>query len=180
MPKNNKKIIENRIIKVADSLANIQKSNPYQIPIDHFVWGSNSDVLDAAIIYAQAYELTKKPKYLKAANETFDYVLGKNATDYSFVTGFGSKQVMHIHHRPSEADQIVAPYPGFLVGGPNFHKQDKGDLAASGFGYASDFPAKSFIDALPSYASNEICINWNAPLVYMAGFLDHYKALPQK
>lgn len=180
LPENDKEIIENRIIQVADSLANIQKSNPYQIPVDHFVWGSNSDVLDAAIIYAQAYELTKKPKYLKAANETFDYVLGKNATDYSFVTGFGSKQVMHIHHRPSEADQIVAPYPGFLVGGPNFHKQDKGDLAASGFGYASDFPAKSFIDALPSYASNEICINWNAPLVYMAGFLDHYKALPQK
>lgn len=180
LPKNNKKIIENRIIKVADSLANIQKSNPYQIPIDHFVWGSNSDVLDAAIIYAQAYELTKKPKYLKVANETFDYVLGKNAMGYSYVTGFGSKQVMHIHHRPSEADQINAPYPGFLVGGPNFHKQDKGDLAASGFSYASDFPAKSFIDAMPSYASNEICINWNAPLVFIAGFLDHHKGLPQK
>jgi endoglucanase len=179
LPENDKNIIANRIIKVADSLSNVQKSIPYQIPIDHFVWGSNSDVLDAAIIYAQAYELTKKPKYLKATNETFDYVLGKNAMGYSFVTGFGSKQVMHIHHRPSEADQIDAPYPGFLVGGPNFHKQDKGDLAASGFSYLSDFPAKSFIDALPSYASNEICINWNAPLVFIAGFLDQYKTFPQ-
>lgn len=180
LPNIDKKVIENRIIHVADSLANIQRSNPYQIPIDHFVWGSNSDVLDAAIIYAQAYELTKKPKYLKVANETFDYVLGKNAMGYSYVTGFGSKQVMHIHHRPSEADQINAPYPGFLVGGPNFHKQDKGDLAASGFSYASDFPAKSFIDAMPSFASNEICINWNAPLVFMAGFLDQHKGLSQK
>ena len=179
LSENDKNIIAHRIIKVADSLAMVQKSIPYQIPIDHFVWGSNSDVLDAAIIYAQAYELTKKPKYLKAANETFDYVLGKNAMGYSFVTGFGSKRVKHIHHRPSEADQIDPPYPGFLVGGPNFHKQDKGDLAASGFSYASDFPAKSFIDAMPSYASNEICINWNAPLVFLAGFLDHYKTFPQ-
>ncbi|MFD1315626.1 glycoside hydrolase family 9 protein [Namhaeicola litoreus] len=174
LPENDKKVIENRLVFVADSLASVQKSIPYQIPIDHFVWGSNSDVLDAAIIFAQAYELTKRPKYLKAVNECSDYVLGKNATGYSFVTGFGSKQAMRIHHRPSVADGIDAPYPGFLVGGPNFHMQDKGSLAASGFSYASELPAKSYIDEIPSFASNEICINWNAPLVYVSGFLDHY------
>ena len=33
------------------------------------------------------------------------------------------------------------------------------------FAYASTFPAKAYIDEVPSFASNEVCINWNAPAV---------------
>ena len=32
--------------------------------------------------------------------------------------------------------------------------------------YPSKLPAISFVDAQCSYASNEIAINWNAPLIY--------------
>jgi hypothetical protein len=31
-------------------------------------------------------------------------------------------------------------------------------------------PALCYADSLPSYASNEIAINWNAPLVFVAGY----------
>ena len=31
---------------------------------------------------------------------------------------------------------------------------------------------KSWVDQEPSYASNEICLNWNAPLAYVLGFLE--------
>ena len=31
---------------------------------------------------------------------------------------------------------------------------------------------KSWVDQEPSYASNEICLNWNAPLTYVLGFLE--------
>jgi len=171
-----KKLVASGLIKLADELATKHKSIPYQIPVDHFVWGSNSDVLDAAMIFANAYEVTKEQKYLDLALETFDYIMGKNAVGYSFITGFGVKKPMKIHHRPSESDGIEDPYPGFVVGGPNFRLQDKWPLKQAGLAYASELPAKTYIDVMPSFASNEICINWNAPCVYMLGFFDAYKA----
>ncbi|MDZ7607892.1 MAG: glycoside hydrolase family 9 protein [Cyclobacteriaceae bacterium] len=173
-----KKQVADGLIKLADSLSLAHQAIPYQIPVDHFIWGSSSDVLDGAMIFANAYDVTKDHKYLDRAVESFDYILGKNATGYSMITGFGSKQVMNIHHRPSAADSIAAPYPGFVVGGPNFRLQDKGSLDAAGLHYASELPAKSYIDVVESYASNEICINWNAPCIYMLGFFDHYKSRP--
>jgi endoglucanase len=109
------------------------------------------------------------------AIETFDYLMGKNATGYSFVAGFGSKRPMFIHHRPSEADGIDEPYPGFVAGGPNFRLQDRQSLSEAGLAYPSELPAKAYIDAVPSYASNEIAINWNAPCVYMLAFFDNVK-----
>ena len=42
----------------------------------------------------------------------------------------------------------------------------KGDCRAA---YPSAVPAKSWLDDDCSYASNEIAINWNAPLVYVSG-----------
>lgn len=170
-----KRTVANGLIKLADELAQKHKSIPYQIPIDHFVWGSNSDILDAAIIFSKAYELTGDRKYLDMVIETFDYLMGKNATGYSFITGFGSKRPMFIHHRPSEADGIDEPYPGFVAGGPNFRLQDRQSLSEAGLSYPSELPAKAYIDAVPSYASNEIAINWNAPCVYMLAFFDNFK-----
>ena len=66
---------------------------------------------------------------------------------------------------------MVPPVPGFLVGGPNPGQQDAENCRANGVQYPSDRPATSYIDALCSYASNEVTINWNAPLVYVAAVL---------
>ena len=109
--------------------------------------------------------LTRRP-WVGAIRNT-DYIFGKNATGYSFLTGFGSKQVMNPHHRPSAADDIVEPVPGFIVGGPNKDKQDRRDVE-----YNSDYPARSYADVVESYASNEVCLNWNAPAVFVLGYLE--------
>lgn len=75
---------------------------------------------------------------------------------------------MHIHHRQSGADAVIDPVPGLLAGGPNQFLQD----TRSGAVYpAKAAPMQCYVDQQPSYASNEICINWNAPLVYVLGFL---------
>jgi endoglucanase len=74
---------------------------------------------------------------------------------------------MNPHHRPSGADGIDEPVPGFILGGPNMHKQDRQQVK-----YASDFPAKSYQDVQDSYASNEVCLNWNAPAVFVLGYLE--------
>lgn len=143
------------------------EANPYKVGVDHFEWGSNSDVLNQAQILCLAHELTGMQAYLDGAIRSVDYIFGKNATSYSFLTGFGSKQVMNPHHRPSGADGVVDPVPGFILGGPNKDKQD-----AQYVEYHSEFPAKAFEDVQASFASNEVCINWNAPAVFVLGYLE--------
>ncbi len=93
-----------------------------------------------------------------------DYILGRNPTGYSFVTGFGEKTPLHPHHRISQSDTVAAPVPGMLVGGPHAWQQDKCH-------YKSNEPTKSYSDSWCSYSTNEIAINWNAPLVYVLGAL---------
>ena len=131
-----------------------------------FIWGSNSLAANQGILLIQAYKLTNDRKYLDYALTNLDYILGRNATGYSFVTGFGHKTPMFPHHRLSEADGIVDPIPGLIVGGPNPGQQDGCTT------YPSRIPDESYTDTLCSYASNEIAINWNAPAAYLAGALD--------
>jgi endoglucanase len=104
--------------------------------------------------------ISKDKKYTDFALSNLDYLLGRNATGYSFLTGIGHKQTMRPHHRPSIADAVVEPVPGLLSGGPNPGKQDKCH-------YDYSDPERAFSDTDCSYASNEIAINWNAPAVYL-------------
>jgi len=130
-----------------------------------FAWGSNSVAMNQSILLVNAYFITKNKKYLLPAVSNISYVLGQNATGYCFVTGFGSKPSMHPHHRPSVADGIIEPVPGLLVGGPNPGRQDK-------CFYANLETETSYTDDDCAYASNEIAINWNAPLVYVVNAIE--------
>jgi len=159
-----------RIVEKADELVEQLEANPYRQPLEHFEWGSNSDVLDLSMLFSVAHYLTAEQKYLNASMQTTDYIFGKNALGYSFVTGFGSRTPMNLHHRPSAADGVEAPIPGFLSGGPNKDRQDSNENRDSGVAYSSTLPAKSWMDVVESYASNEVCLNWNAPLTFVLGY----------
>ncbi len=167
IPSSLKKTLNAKLFSTADTLLKIAGTIPYRIPVDNFVWGSNSDILDAAMVLAYAYKLSGNKKYLYGVIETTDYIFGKNATGYSFMTGFGGKTPIHVHNRICASDGIVEPIPGLIVGGPNSQRQD----VAAGVTYPSGFEAKSYVDAEASYASNETAINWDAPAVFVLGFL---------
>lgn len=144
------------------------RKSPYRISLDYFHWGSNSDVANQAMLKIVEYKITGNRELLSSVQADADYILGRNATGYCFVTGFGTKTLMNIHHRSSGADGIPEPLPGFLSGGPNVDTfADCGENAGR-----SKFPAKSFIDSECSYSTNEIAINWNAPLFFLMGALD--------
>ncbi|MFN3488504.1 MAG: glycoside hydrolase family 9 protein [Emticicia sp.] len=131
-----------------------------------FMWGSSSHAANQGIALLQVYRINSDKKYLVGALGNLDYLLGRNATGYSFLTGFGSKQVMFPHHRPSEADGIKEPIPGLLSGGPNPGQQDKCE------GYPTKIADESFLDVTCSYSTNEIAINWNAPMVYLTAAIE--------
>ena len=155
---------------LADGILQIIEEHPYRIALNNYEWGSNSDILNQAYILCVAHRLTGEEKYLLGAEQITDYIFGKNATGYSFMTGFGAKKVMFPHHRPSGADSIADPVPGFIIGGPNDDRQDAHDVK-----YTSEFPAKAYMDVEPSFASNEVCINWNAPAVYVLAYLEEVR-----
>ncbi|HYG40109.1 MAG TPA: glycoside hydrolase family 9 protein, partial [Cytophagales bacterium] len=161
--------IEYLVLSFSNKLINGVSDNPYATVMGKsekdFIWGSNAVAANQGIALIQAYLIKSEAKYLNYALANLDYLLGRNATGYSFVTGFGDKSPKHPHHRPSEADEVKEPVPGLLVGGPNSGKQD-------GCSYPHSLPSESYVDEYCSYASNEIAINWNAPFVYLAGALE--------
>jgi endoglucanase len=56
-----------------------------------------------------------------------------------------------------------------VSGGPNSGLQDP---IAKSAGLAGKAPQRCFIDHIESYSTNEVAINWNAPLAWIAAFLD--------
>lgn len=165
-------LIRERITEQADALADEYEASAYGISMglygeDDFVWGSNGMAGNHSVMLIQGYRLTEDNRYLRAALSNLDYMLGRNPTDYSFVTGFGSRPPMYPHHRQSAADDNEDPVPGFVIGGPQNGWQD-------GCDYPSDLPAKSYLDDWCSYSTNEVTINWNAPLIYISGALEYY------
>ena len=163
-----KDLLKSRLNTLATSISSQKSTSAYGVPLTSgdFYWGSNSGALNKALMLTVAYELDNtKTNYLKTAQSLLDYVLGRNPTDYSFVTGFGVKYPQNVHHRPSGADSIPGSIPGFVAGGAN--GENKTDCTKA---YPTP-AAKAYLDEQCSYMTNEIAINWNAPLVYVSAAL---------
>lgn len=139
--------------------------SPMEANVRNFIWGSNAVAANQGILLLYAYKQSNEQVFLDGAFDNLDYILGRNATGYSYVTGFGSKTPMHPHHRLAESRPNLPPLPGFIVGGANPGQQD-------GCTYTSSFADESYTDQSCSYASNEIAINWNAPFAYLVNSLE--------
>lgn len=165
--------LHNSLISYCNTLNNKRHSNGFGVTLNpgEYYWGSNSIALNNAILLILAFRRTNNNQFLSCALEQLNYVLGSNAHNISFVTGIGKKYPMKPHHRPSEADGIVEPIPGLIVGGP---EQYRSDPVLQQYFTPNTPPALCYIDHLQSYASNEIAINWNAPLVFVAGFFKNF------
>lgn len=164
IPSENKALIEDikkEIVKQAEEILDTYESSAFKTCSKFFGWGSNGFVCDLAHILVLAYRLTKKSKFVKAAKAQIDYLLGCNPLNYCYITGAGSFSPVNPHHRPSGASGKVMP--GMLAGGPCAGLHDE---------YAKKHllgmpPLKCYIDAVPSYSTNEIAIYWNSAFVYL-------------
>jgi endoglucanase len=168
----------------ADSFLEIIQGQGYRLPFkpgpkNDYPWGSNSFVLNNAMVLALAYDFSHDAKYLNGVAESMDYVLGRNPLDQSYVTGYGERPLENPHHRfwAYQVDRRFpkAP-PGAVSGGPNSGLQDPYVQAA---GLAGCAPERCFVDNIEAWSANEITINWNAPLAWVTAFLDEKaKATP--
>ena len=153
-----------------DKVENSVFRSPYGNEESDFFWGCNSEgCCWRGIECLYAYRLTGEHKYLVNAERCLNYILGQNSTGYCFVTGFGSHPSSHPHHRLSYSHP-KGTHPGFLAGGPNPARQD---AATDGVKYPKNVPAdESYLDYQPSYASNEVTINWNVTLFALSAGID--------
>lgn len=163
-------VLQDRLLAWAEDLCKGREGRAFYTVMGHsagdYVWGSNAVAANQGVAMIQAFLLSKDRRYLAAAVANLDYLCGRNATGYCYITGFGGRSPRHPHHRVSVADGLSAPVPGWLVAGPNPGQQDHSPT------YPNRIPDQSYTDDERAYACNEVAINWNAPLVYLTGALE--------
>ena len=156
-------------LAAADAIVARTGANPYHVSLrpNDYVWGSNGVVANYGVLLLLVNVMKPTPAYLDAAADDLHYLLGRNSFGLSWVTQAGRRPFHNPHHRPSGADANPEPWPGLLSGGPNRYGGDPVIEAMP-----ATPPARRYADDQRSYASNEIAINWNAPLVFLvAGLL---------
>ncbi|MEU9641174.1 cellulase [Streptomyces sp. NPDC048188] len=166
--------VRRSVVEGADGYLATLKAHPYGMPYapagNVYDWGSSHQVLNNAVVLATAYDITGGSTYRDGAVQSMDYILGRNALNMSYVTGYGEVNAHNQHSRwyAHQLDpKLPAPPDGTLSGGPNSNIQDP--YAQSKLqGCVGQF---CFIDDIQSWSTNEHTINWNAALARMASFV---------
>ncbi|WBB46617.1 glycoside hydrolase family 9 protein [Verrucosispora sp. WMMA2044] len=166
--------IRESVIAAADSyLAEIRRQ-AYGLPMpgdpNSYFWGGNGAIINNAVVLATAFDLTGAAKYRDGAVQTMDYILGRNALNISYVTGWGEHAAENQHSRifgfqldPS----MPKPPAGSIAGGPNAALQDPFvEQLLEGCA-----PMFCYVDDIASYSTNEVAINWNSALAWISSFL---------
>ena len=157
--------IRQAALAAAHEIVNRTRQNGYRVSLvaADYHWGSNGLAANYGVQLLVTNLMAPDPSYVEVALDNLHYLLGRNTFSLSWVTQVGGNPYRHPHHRPSGADKNAEPWPGMLSGGPNADRQDA-MLQALPPGLP---PAKVYSDTQASYASNEICINWQALLVFL-------------
>ncbi|MEU0969341.1 glycoside hydrolase family 9 protein [Streptomyces sp. NPDC005917] len=166
--------VRTSVVKAADTYLTTVNSQPYGMPYappdNLYDWGSNAQILNNAHVIATAYDLTGAARYRDGALQSMDYLLGRNALNMSYVTGYGEVNSHNEHSRwyAHELDpNLPNPPKGTLAGGANSSIQDP--YAQSRLlGCVGQF---CYIDDIQSWSTNETAVNWNAALAWMASFV---------
>jgi endoglucanase len=162
------------VLRGADRLVELQREQPWgqpYAPTEGWDWGSNGRVLNNLVALAVAHLLSGSPSYADAVATGMDYLLGRNALGQSYITGYGTDYSCHQRTRQFGHDldpALPQPPRGALAGGAN-------SRPAPDFPYDSRLvglpPQCCYLDEPTSEVTNDVCIRWNAPLVWIASYL---------
>ncbi len=166
--------VSEAVFAEADRLLTVQHRSGYGVAMEpkDYIWGSNMLVCNRGILFALCAWKTNGQEalcYREAVLSQLHYLLGKNALDYSYVTGHGEHAFKNPHNRTTACDGIEDPMPGWVSGGPNKAPCDEIAMEKIPAGTA---PMKCFMDHVDSYSTNEITIYWNSPAIFMTAFLN--------
>jgi endoglucanase len=162
------------VLRGADRLLELQRQQPWgqpYAPTEGWDWGSNGRILNNLVVVALAHLVSGSSRYVDAVAIGMDYLLGRNALGQSYITGYGTDYSRHQRTRQfgHDLDPMLPPPPrGALAGGAN-------SRPALDFPYDSRLlglpPQCCYLDEPTSEVTNDVCIRWNAPLVWIATYL---------
>ncbi|HEX6683557.1 MAG TPA: glycoside hydrolase family 9 protein [Candidatus Limnocylindrales bacterium] len=166
--------VRKSVVEAADRYLAAQGNHAYGLTYTPnngvFDWGSNNLVLNNLVVVATAADLTGDERFTQGVARGMDYILGRNALNISYVTGYGTVSSQNQHSRwyaHQLNPDLPHPPPGALAGGPNSSIQDP--LAQRKLaGCVGQF---CYIDDIESWSTNELTINWNSPLSWVTSFL---------
>lgn len=179
--------LRSAVLTEADRLVSAAEKSGYGVAMepDDYVWGSNMVVLNRGMLLVLAALITgqgtvdgafdsktsdgRAKRYEETALAQMNYLLGMNAVDYSYVTGYGEHAYKHPHNRPTECDGIELPMPGWVSGGPFKTPCDEVGREQIPAGTP---PMKCYVDHAACYSLNEITIYWNSPAVFVTAFIN--------
>ncbi len=147
---------------------------PYLPPDGVYPWGSNGQVLNNLVVLGAAFDLTGDERFRRGVLEGIGYILGQNALNISYVTDFGTVFSHDMHSRwftHALDPTLPAPPAGTVAGGPNSEHWTWDPVANRLFGTGGCAPQLCYVDDVESYATNELAINWNSALAWIASFI---------
>jgi endoglucanase len=146
--------VRNDLIETANMLVARAKHDVYGRCLGgEYRWGCNGELARTAITLMMANKVSPNPDYVNTVQEIIDHIFGRNYYGRSYVTCLGHLPPMFPHDRRSGADNIIDPWPGYIVGGGH--------------------TATGWQDIQKDATTNEVCINWQGALVYaLAGFVN--------
>lgn len=166
--------VRRSVVEGADRLVALQTGEAFGqtfTPADgRYPWGSNSSMLNNQVVIATAFDLTGDPAYADSVLEGLDYLLGRNVLGTSYVTGYGTDDARNQHSRwyaHSLDPSLPNPPTGSVAGGPNSSIQDP----ISSAWLEGCLPQWCYVDDIRAWAVNEITINWNSALAWVASFV---------
>lgn len=172
--------VRDSVTAAADELLVVQAGQsmgqPYAGADGQFEWGSNAQVLHNLMVLATADDVTGDARYRSAVLEGIDYLFGRNALGRSYVTGWGAEDRFseNQHSRWWAAqldDELPHPPAGALAGGPNSDSVTWDPTTAAEFPRGSCAPQQCYVDDIEAWATNEVAVNWNAALAWVAAYL---------
>ncbi|WP_062132621.1 glycoside hydrolase family 9 protein [Demequina aestuarii] len=165
-----------QVVAGARAIAAVQAQQAFgqALPEDGYVWASNAQILNNIVVLGAGYDLSGDESLLAAARESMDYLLGRNALDLSYITGYGTRDVQNQHSRwfAHQADESL-PHPpvGSVAGGPNADVGTWDEAITALYPDKDCAPQLAYVDDISSWSTNEITINWNSALAAATAFL---------
>jgi len=155
-------VLDDAFLERADAIATAVEADGHRVALDtdDYHWASAKLALAKADVLLLANEIDPDECYVAAALDQVHYVLGRTPTGYSYVTGQGTYPPRNPHDRLVESTGVEIP--GMVVSGANRNGDD--DYLAGFIAETDAPPAKSYVDAVPSYSANEWAIDYTAPL----------------
>ncbi len=153
----------------SERILSVIQSTGYHVALKHdttdfpYQWGSNANALERGVYLMLANRISPDSRYVVAASQQIDWILGVNPLGVCFVNGpLGSNPIKTSHHDLSRTLGFVVP--GSIGEGPN-GLNSGGDLVLEALIAKGTPPAKCYADSEESYASNEPTIYANAAFV---------------